>query len=306
MPASSPIWRIRVLKKFAALTATLGLTSLPITAKGEPQLVLDLPSGIESVDAGTFDERGQLVGHSFFEIEALASGAQRFTIVLSVEGGGVNRSEAILVPVSDSSRTLTEHVGARDAADRFAETTAIQARSKDTIHYRIKKQRSQAKRADGVTLDLLVIDHEHGRASCYPAGQNPKAGRHTKLPADERIVIVPMQLLLRPLALGEVDEIRFQLVLCREKPVVHDMLAVRGPTRQSNGREIVEIRYGPDFGKAVAWIASRILPKFSFWFDRQTGAYLGHRMPLHTAGPNVLLVRDGLTPNDLGVEVKPN
>jgi hypothetical protein len=80
------------------------------------------------------------------------------------------------------------------------------------------------------------------------------------------------------------------------------MIAVPGPRFEREGREIVEIRYGPDLGSAVAFFASRLLPSFSFWFDAKDGAYLGHRMPLHRQGPEVVLVRSGLTPRDLGVE----
>ena len=114
-----------------------------------------------------------------------------------------------------------------------------------------------------------------------------------------------MQLLFQPLVRGEVEDLRFQIVLCSDGPQLQDMIAVRGPRFERDGREIVEIRYGPDLGKTVAFFASRLLPSFSFWFDAKDGAYLGHRMPLHRKGPEVVLVRSGLTPKDLGVRVRP-
>jgi hypothetical protein len=80
------------------------------------------------------------------------------------------------------------------------------------------------------------------------------------------------------------------------------MIAVRGPSSRIAGRDVLEIRYGPDLGKAVAWLASRLLPRFSFWFDSRDGSYLGHRMPLHRKGPKILLVREGLTPFDIGLD----
>jgi hypothetical protein len=167
---------------------------------------------------------------------------------------------------------------------------------------RIVEERSQSTRADGVKLDLLVIDHAARRASCIPdAGGDAKA-RHLDLPDDDRVVNVPMQLLFQPLVRGEVEEVRFQIVLCTGGPKLQDMIAVRGPRLERDGREILEVRYGPDFGGTVAFFASRLLPSFSFWFDAKDGAYLGHRMPLHTKGPEVVLVRSGLTPKDLGVE----
>jgi hypothetical protein len=111
-----------------------------------------------------------------------------------------------------------------------------------------------------------------------------------------------MQLLFQPLVRGEVDEVRFQIVLCTDGPKLQDMIAVRGSRFERDGREVVEIRYGPDFGETVAFFASRLLPSFSFWFDARDGAYLGHRMPLHTKGPEIVLVRSGLTPGDLGLK----
>jgi hypothetical protein len=80
------------------------------------------------------------------------------------------------------------------------------------------------------------------------------------------------------------------------------MIAVRGSTLEREGRRIVEVEYGPDFGATVAWLASRLLPSFSFWFDADDGSYLGHRMPLHRKGPEVTLVRQGLTPAEIGAD----
>jgi hypothetical protein len=126
-------------------------------------------------------------------------------------------------------------------------------------------------------------------------------GEHIDLPDDDRVVNVPLQLLFQPLARGEVENVRFQLVLCRSGPVVQDMVAVRGPRSRQHDRNVIEIRFGPDFGDAIAWFASRLLPRFSFWFDERGGHYLGHRMPLHRKGPRILLVRNGLLPPDLGL-----
>jgi hypothetical protein len=111
-----------------------------------------------------------------------------------------------------------------------------------------------------------------------------------------------MQLLFRPLVTGASKAVHFQIALCRDGPVLHKMIAVRGPTTRLQGREVLEIRYGPDLGSAISWFASRLLPKFSFWFDARDGEYLGHRMPLHRKGPEVLMVRQGLTPLDIGLD----
>jgi hypothetical protein len=167
--------------------------------------------------------------------------------------------------------------------------------------WRLREQRSQATRADGIALDLLVIDHLERRASCYPSTEENPVGRHTELPENDRVVNVPLQLLFAPLARDEVKTVRFQLVLCRSGPVLQDMVAVRGPRSQRDGKDVVEVRYGPDFGDTIAFFASRLLPRFSFWFEADSGSYLGHRMPLYRKGPNVLLVRQGMEPLDLGI-----
>ena len=73
------------------------------------------------------------------------------------------------------------------------------------------------------------------------------------------------------------------------------------PSREALLSALVVDAYA-DLGSTVAFFASRLLPSFSFWFDAKDGAYLGHRMPLHRKGPEVVLVRSGLTPRDLGVE----
>jgi len=242
---------------------------------------------LDAIGATTFDEQGKPVGQSSFEIEAEPDGIRRMRVTLSVEGGGSNVSQALLVPIDPIATTMGE-------ANDSPET--------GEIAMRLVEERSQATRADGVSLPLLVIDHLIGRVSCYPADQDPSAGQHIDLPDEDRVVNVPMQLLFLPLVRGEVDTLRFQIATCAPGPVLHKMIAVRGSTIVRNGRDVVEIEYGPDFGKAVAWLASRLLPSFSFWFDASNGTYLGHRMPLHRDGPEVLLVRRGLSPPDLGVD----
>ncbi len=291
--------RVRIAPVADAIFVAVGLvlagTGLwPTMAEAGGSLRL---TGVElgAIEATTFDGTGRPIGRSSFEVVPSGPGRITMKIEISVEAGGVNRSMAVLEeapsfrPVPDSGA-----MGVREL--------------------RLVEQRSHAIRADGQSLDLLVIDHEGGRASCYAAAdialQNDRHldkegqlehGRHLELPEDERVVNVPMQLLFQPLVEREVESIRFQIALCRGEPVLHDMIAVRGPVQQQDGRRIVEIRYGPDLGRTVSWLASRLLPRLSFWLDEEAGAYLAHRMPLHTGGPEVLLVRSGIEPADLGV-----
>lgn len=246
-------------------------------AVAESTLRLAAPDPLEAIRATTFDDTGHAIGRSRFEIETTADGAHRMRVDLASDTGARNFSEALLAPIAGSA------AGASAATLQLVE------------------QRSQSTTADGRQLPLLVIDHRAGRVSCYPDATSEAGGRHVPIPDEDRIVNVPMQLFFLPLVRGETDALRFQIATCGDGPKVHSMIAVRDRTLTVDGRHVVEIEYGPDFGKAVAWLASRLLPSFSFWFDADDGAYLGHRMPLHREGPRVTLVRQGLTPRAIGV-----
>jgi hypothetical protein len=275
-PAPEAPRRVRIA---AAGALVLGLSLLASgSARAESLIRLPRLDDSTGLAATTFDPAGQAVGRSSFQVEELTAGLRRLKIQMAVDDGGQNLSEATLAPVSAGPN----------------------GRAEGTL--RLVEERSQSTRADGKRLDLLVIDHVAGRASCIPDRGGPAAAKHVDLPDPDRVVNVPMQLLFQPLVRGEVDEVRFQIVLCTDGPKLQDMIAVPGPRFEREGREVVEIRYGPDLGSAVAFFASRLLPSFSFWFDAKDGAYLGHRMPLHRQGPEVVLVRSGLTPRDLGVE----
>jgi hypothetical protein len=283
--------RLSSLLAGAAVALGIGLIG-PGATRAESSVLLASPQLVQSIAATTFDKHGTAVGQSSFELETEEDGNQLMRVTLAIEGGGTNVSQAILSPVRSAR------------ADKEAE--AAETRSPHPYGpaggLRLVEERSQSTRADGVSLPLLVIDHKKGRVSCYPSDRERSEGQHVDIPEEDRVVNVPMQLLFLPLVRGETDATHFQIATCADGPVLHSMIAVAGPTIERDGRKIVEIKYGPDLGKTVAWFASRLLPSFSFWFDADDGAYLGHRMPLHRKGPEILLVRQGLTPPDIGVD----
>ena len=250
-------------------------------------MMLWAPSVLEAVGATTFDENGEPVGESSFEVETEADGRRHMFVKMAIEGGGSNVSEATFVPAEPAAEAA---LGAGESG------------AKDEIPLRLVEQRSQATTAEGVAFPLLVIDHEAGRVTCYPAEEDDTPPQYVDIPEEDRVVNVPMQLLFMPLVRGEVDTLRFQIAMCKPEPTLYQMIAVRSKPIMRDGREIVQIKYGPDLGKTIAWFASRLLPSFAFWFDAGDGEYLGHRMPLHREGPEVLLVRSGLTPPDLGLD----
>jgi hypothetical protein len=260
--------------------------------RAESSVTLVSPGALQAFGATTFDTEGEAVGRSRFEVEPADQGVQTMRVVMSIEGGGSNLSQATLAPVA----------AAAAVGGRLGSSALEAAQTGSPVTLRLIEERSQSRSAEGETFPLLVIDHERRRVSCYPAGEPESAGSHKDIPEQDRVVNVPMQLFFLPLVRGEVDDVHFQIATCHDGPVLYDMIAVRGPTFERDGRRVIEVEYGPDFGATVAWFASRLLPSFSFWFDAEDGSYLGHRMPLHRKGPEVTLVRQGLTPAAIGAD----
>ncbi|MCR9096327.1 MAG: hypothetical protein NXI30_19040 [bacterium] len=282
MPVSPvTVRRIRCARLFASLATWVAIALAPTSALGESSLALRAGHSLEAIGATTFDERGRAIGHSSFEAWKEDDGSHRMKVTMGTDAGGRNVSQAVLAPVAGG---------------------LAGAPPTDGLTLRVVEERSQSTTAEGRILPLLVIDHRAGRVSCYDEGESESGGRHVDIEGDDRVVNVPMQLLFDPLVRGDIDAVHFQIAACNDGPVLHDMIAVRGKTRNQLGRKVVEIEYGPDFGKTVAWLASRLLPSFSFWFDADTGAYLGHRMPLHRKGPEITLVRQGLTLPEIGIQ----
>jgi hypothetical protein len=57
----------------------------------------------------------------------------------------------------------------------------------------------------------------------------------------------------------------------------------------------IEVRYGPDFGSVVSMVARSFAPRLSFWFDAdEPHGWMGHRLPLYSGGPEVIVVREGV------------
>jgi hypothetical protein len=78
-------------------------------------------------------------------------------------------------------------------------------------------------------------------------------------------------------------------------------VALGGRVIEGEGGRIVEVRYGPDLGKIMSWVASRLLPKLSVWFDANAdGSYVGHRIPIYADGPDILVIREGIPPEAIG------
>lgn len=284
-PLAAAFRRIRLA---AGLLAVLALLSVPRSAPAESALLFPEPETLSRIAATTFDLDGIAVGESAFWVEPGPAGQLTMKLELAIEGGGVNRSQATFV---------------RDPAEQKTPATRgpIEDGAPESPRLRLIEQRARSTRADGSSLPLLIVDHVEQRATCIPNGPGKDRRRSVALPEQDRVVNVPLQMLFVPLVAGEKETVAFQLALCRKGPVVYDMLARRGTRSRSPQREILEIEYGPDLGRSMGWLARRVLPRFAFWFDAERGSYLAHQMPLHAQGPEVLLVRQGIQPADLGL-----
>lgn len=248
-------------------TVLLVCTALIPDAQARSVLELPYPSAFGLFEAATYADDGSRLGPALFEIEELRDGRVRMTVKTGIDRGASNIASILLAPV--------------DGEDRL----------------RVVEQRSESHDADGRSLGLLHIDHEAGIGRCTPAGDGRDAAPQTiTLPEQERIANVALNLLFSPMALGKASHANFQVFVCRGGPRVIEFSAARQPRVDANTTGgIVEIRYKPDLGPAVEWLAGDWLPEFSFWLDGK-GNYLAHRTPLYSKGPEVLVVRSGISP----------
>jgi len=255
-----------------ALACALGaMLSSPAAVRAESQLVLDYPPSFETVPAATYDEDRQRIGGAHLVVEKLEDGNVRMIAESGFDGGARNVVQALLEPV-DVDKGL-----------------------------RLLQQESRSFDAGGQPLGVLSIDHRAGTASCRrPDGSLVET---LDLPVDDRVANVPLNLLFLPLVHGDTDKMNYQVFLCRGGARLMDFEAwVARRERGSNGHDpLVEVRYGPDFGGLMSIVAQNFVPNFAVWFDpKRVNPWLAHRIPLYAKGPEVLVIREGIPPGELG------
>ena len=253
--------------------ATLFLISWLLVpgAHARSQLVLPYPSSFGQFQAATYDDSGTRLGDARFEIERLEGGRVRMMMSTEIEAGASNQASIVLAPLP-KERGL-----------------------------RVIEQRSESRDPSGQSLGVLHVDHEKGVGRCIPADPEEPT-RSMELPEQERIANVALNLLFSPMALGEARSADFDIFLCRGGPRVIAFSAASVPRVDADPTaRIVEIRYEPNPGPALRWLAGNWLPQFSFWLDGD-GNYLANRISLYTQGPEVLVVRDGISPRTLSPE----
>ena len=117
------------------------------------------------------------------------------------------------------------------------------------------------------------------------------------LPEADRVVNVAMHLLFDPLIRDSVEAVDFQLFVCRPRPYLVSFRATvtRRAPATGDAHEIVEVGYEPR-GGFVSMIVRQFAPRLAFWFDpARSTPWIAHRIPLYSSGPDVVVVRDGVS-----------
>ena len=162
-------------------------------------------------------------------------------------------------------------------------------------------EKSHSYDQNGNSLGIMWIDHQKREVLCTHPDQ-PDAT--LRLPDPERVANVPLNLLFLPLVHGQTKEVDFQFLVCRGPRVVNARASIaRRIPEGPDGRSLVEVRYVLDFGPLLSVLARPFIPRFAFWFDpSRPDAWIAHRIPLFSGGPEVLVVRSGVAPASLGLK----
>jgi len=173
---------------------------------------------------------------------------------------------------------------------------------------KLVRQLSESITVEGRSLGTLRVDHEEGIASCSPPPHLNRDVVILPLPRTDRVANVPLHLLFAPLARGEQEELRFDVLLCRDNPRFMEFEAwVIESESRAIGTDAVEIRYRPALGSLVGFLAQSIVPDLRFWVDGpEKNRYVGHRMPLYSRGPEIWVLREDVSPSDLRTGLPPS
>ena len=254
------------------LALLLLLAGLPVAGGAESALRLPLPDHFGHIPAATYAESGERLGDAAMSAVRLPSGHVLLEASSGIDGSARTAVLAELEPV-DGGEAL-----------------------------RIVRERSESLDEQGLSLGVLSIDHERGIARCGVPHGSDKEAAELELPDVDRVANVPLNLLFERLVDGADDEVSFQVLLCRFGARIIDARAAVARSADHDGSQVIEVEYNVDFGPFLSKVASPFLPKLSFWFDpKSPGTWVGHRIPLYSKGPTVVVMRTGFTPGAIVV-----
>ncbi len=250
------------LATLATLLVTLsGMGAEPAIARSAFELTP--PHALETIPAGTYDDRGRRLGDAALYWKKLPDGTIHMRAVARVENGARNTIDAWFEEIDDG-RAL-----------------------------RVLREQSLSYDSQGERLVLVEVDHVKREASCTPPPGSSDRREVLELPEEDRVANTTMSLLFQPLVRGERERVEFEAFMCRGGARLMKFVAL--PGRASEDGKVAEVRFGPNLGRVASWLASVVVPKLRFWFDARDGQYLAHRMPLYGGGPEVVISREGVS-----------
>jgi hypothetical protein len=236
-------------------------------ARSESELRLSYPEAFGAVPASTYDTNRHRVGAAHVVIEKLDDEQVRIFAEGGFDGGPRQVSTALFAPSPDR-RTL-----------------------------RPVLQESRSFHPNRSLRSTMSVDHRARTGTCGRSTPDGMKLEKIELPASDRVANVALTLLLEPLAKGDEPSESFQLFLCEGGARLIDFEAhvERRDTGPHGPGSLVEVRYRPDLGPVASFVAAQLVPQLSYWFDPTAPTpWLGHRIPLYSEGPEVMVVREGI------------
>jgi hypothetical protein len=256
------------------LGTTLLLVLTCCAAHGASALVLPMPTAFGRIGAFTYDSDGQRNGEARLSLEQATGGDVLLEVDVRLDTGAQTRLQARMRPIH-RGRAL-----------------------------RVVMESSTSHNAEGTPVSSMIIDHRTGVATCTDATQHTSSIR---LPRPDRVLNVPLNLFLRPLADGAEQRADFQTLACgKEIRLVDTEARVTARIPAAAGHPpLVRVRCRFQLGPLLSSLAGPFLPKLVFWFDTVgTDSWVAHRAPLYSNGPSVLVLRRPLHPFQLQVPLR--
>lgn len=245
----------------SALVAAMLLASAP--ARAESDLAVPFPDPLGTFRSVIHDREGRAIGENVVQSLVREGGRVYLRSEARIEGAPGNLLEAELEPIPGAARLL-----------------------------RPVWQRTLIPERTGEELVETWVDHLARRARCEAAGAEP---REIALADHDHIANVAMTLALRPLAAGDVEAVRFQMLLCEGwRPFVD----VEARAEAHADAAPVEMRLGFDLGSSIlSALLAPFLPEIRVWMRAESpNEWIAQRLPLHRGGPIVAIVREGIDP----------
>jgi hypothetical protein len=264
--------KIKILFISAVLSTGIA-NSLPRAAQATSALRLPYPVEFGVKPSSTYDVNGKRMGGGNVLIEKTEDGGVRMTVINELD--------------SVSRHTLVAELGPTENGEFL----------------QLLREEGKTTNQQGELIGSKILDHRKGLLECLK-GNDLKKSLVVPLPEDDRTILVPGNLLLRPLVHGQEQSIHFQFATCagiagRHFINVRGELAKPPAGRFDPDQNVAKVDIQVNLGRILNRIVVPLLPRVSFWFDANTTQWLGHRSPTYADGPTVITVRNETTASAL-------